>query len=54
MQIAYAYYRMCAVELHAATTFNNHIGSVKALQARICGEVHPCHIIVHGVTCVAA
>ena len=37
-----------------ATMFNNHLASINALQARNRGEVHPCHISVHGVTCVAA
>ena len=33
---------------------NNHLASFKALQARNGGGVHPCHINMDGVTCMAA
>ena len=37
-----------------ATMFNNHLASVKAMQAHSGGEVYPCRTNVDGVTCVAA
>ena len=37
-----------------ATMFNNHLASIKALQAHSGGEFHQCRTNVHGVTCVAA
>ena len=37
-----------------ATMFNNHLAPVKDFQACNRGEVDPCRINAHGVTCMAA